>query len=146
MPNKSYNRGSQFERYVVEKLNNLGFFSMRSAGSHTICDVLSVGTTGRYPIVLMIQCKTSKVESIPDLKQLFKRYDRTIFADPKDGSRKTNIQILSEFKVSDVNTIKITLWKGKGRLNLYAYRYRSIDDSWIGSRIHSIEEYINQII
>jgi Holliday junction resolvase len=133
--NNSYKRGSNFERYVVEKLNKLPtFFSIRSAGSHTVCDVLSVGIglkTSNYPTVLFIQCKTSKVETIPDLKQLL------------NGE---NIKLLNKYPVSYYNTHKIVLWKGKGRNNLYAYRFMDIDKSWIGSKINSIEEYISSII
>jgi len=73
MPNKNYRRGYNFERKVRQYLETLGYFTMRSSGSHTPVDVIALPRCSRAPdkfegAPLLVQCKTdsalSKKESI----------------------------------------------------------------------------------
>ena len=53
MVNKLYQKGRNLEYDVIDRLRELGYYTMRSAGSHTIIDVL--GWLQGYR--LAIQCK-----------------------------------------------------------------------------------------
>lgn len=114
----NYQRGSEFERQVKKKLEAQGYYVMRSAGSHTVVDVLAI----KEDSILLIQCKTSNVETIPDLKQLFKSF--------KSNGDKTNIQLFEEMRVP---ALKLLLWKGKGRNNTYTFQWTGV--RWITSHI-----------
>lgn len=73
MPNKNYRRGYNFERKVRQYLDTLGYFTIRSSGSHTPVDVVAFPKNNILPdrfegFPLLIQCKTdgslSKKESL----------------------------------------------------------------------------------
>jgi len=51
----NYTRGAYFERSVMKQLTALGFYCVRSAGSHGVFDIIAL-LSGAMP--LMIQCKT----------------------------------------------------------------------------------------
>jgi hypothetical protein len=87
MPNKNYIRGANFERSILNKLKEIGYDGMRSAGSHSCADLI-VWTEyeeivhGRYPYddqswteprlsLYLIQCKHSLTRDA-SLETLFK--------------------------------------------------------------------------
>lgn len=50
-----YRKGASFENQVKDILNNDGWFAIRSAGSHSIIDVLALKVDEKW----LIQCRTS---------------------------------------------------------------------------------------
>lgn len=52
----NYTRGAYFERSVMKRLSALGFYCVRSAGSHGVFDIVALL---RDKTPLMIQCKTN---------------------------------------------------------------------------------------
>lgn len=68
MPNANYIRGAQFERTVLNKLKDIGYDGIRSAGSHTAVDV--VAWNKEYGDTYLIQCKHSIKKDI-DFNSLF---------------------------------------------------------------------------
>ncbi len=54
MPGR-YKKGANFERQVKDFLKEEGFLVVRSAGSHTISDLVAIKPG---PLVWLIQCKT----------------------------------------------------------------------------------------
>jgi len=61
LPNKKYQKGYRFENRVKKFYEGLGYFVVRSAGSHSPADLIAIKTKhnkGIYPFVLLIQCKT----------------------------------------------------------------------------------------
>ena len=135
MANNSYVRGSNFERQIQKKLEAQNYYVMRSAGSHTVVDVMAI----KADSILLIQCKTSNKETIPDLKQLLKSFETM----SNGVEAKTNIKLFEELKVpfvagivlEDMNfcpdgvteTKKRIIWKGVGRNNLREFE-------WTGTR------------
>ena len=57
MGNRNYKRGRAFEYYIVDVLRGLGCYAVRSAGSHSLFDV--IGVYGGQ--VFLIQCKTGRM-------------------------------------------------------------------------------------
>ena len=53
MGNSNYQSGTRYERKAMEKLEEAGYETMRTAGSHGIFDILAVG-----PSVRLIQHKS----------------------------------------------------------------------------------------
>lgn len=54
--NSNYVKGVAFERSIVKKLEAQGFYAVRSAGSHSMADVVGV----KNGLVKLIQAKTTK--------------------------------------------------------------------------------------
>ena len=65
MPNKRYESGVRFERRVMGDLAERGYYCLRSAGSHSMIDVVAIGQE-----VLLVQCKTDGVLSSKDKENL----------------------------------------------------------------------------
>lgn len=139
MPNRSYDRGSGWELTITKKLTALGFVCLRSAGSHSPIDVVAFDQKLSTPFreesydVLLIQCKSSLTEHIPNLKSLLAREqwknERQKYLDgfalTKDRFKiKSNVVLLEEMKVSPF-TGKMILWKGYGRQNYYCYTFKA---------------------
>jgi len=127
----NYQRGSNFERQIKDKLTKKGFYCMRSAGSHSVVDVCAISENQVY----LIQCKTSNTEKLPDVKQLLK--SEVLERDKKASlakslginvfdTVKSNVKILEEMKVPN-NTHKIILWKGVGRDNVLHFIWNGKD-------------------
>jgi Holliday junction resolvase len=53
--NRNYVSGARFERRVKEYYENMGYFVVRSAGSHSPVDLVAIKKNGS---ALFIQCKT----------------------------------------------------------------------------------------
>lgn len=51
-----YKKGRSFEYFIKEKLEKRGFYVIRSAGSHTLFDLIAISDTK----ILLIQCKKYK--------------------------------------------------------------------------------------
>lgn len=67
--NKQYRKGYIFEIKVKKHLEDLGILSFRSAGSHSVADIIAIGetipnvnklTSDKIVIVFLIQCKAGK--------------------------------------------------------------------------------------
>lgn len=103
MPNNNYTIGRQLEYAVQDKLEKRGFYCIRSAGSHTVVDITALDKDR----VLLIQCKSSSIEEIPQVKQLL-------------GGE--NVKLLEEMNYTFPH-VKYIVWKGKGRNNYWTFRY-----------------------
>jgi len=49
----NYERGRRFEYYIMQKLRKAGFYVIRSAGSHSLADLVALGSNS----VILVQCK-----------------------------------------------------------------------------------------
>ena len=52
----NYERGRRFEYSVMHRLQRAGFYVIRSAGSHSLADLVALGANG----VILIQCKKAR--------------------------------------------------------------------------------------
>lgn len=142
----NYERGYNFERQVKLKLEAKGFYVMRSAGSHTVIDLIAF----KEDEMLLIQLKSSSTQKEPDVKQLLKSYrpvtekdiekDVPIFIIENQDVVKTNVKLLEELKVplvceeslllppEPLPSRKIILFKGTGRNNIWQFEY--LRDKW----------------
>lgn len=66
----NYKRGVEKERLLQQELNSEGYIAVRSAGSHSVIDIIGVPLSKDKPI-LLIQCKRSKL-GISNLEVAFK--------------------------------------------------------------------------
>ena len=58
--NKNYQRGTRFERVIISSLEELGYATLRTAGSHGFADVVAVNDK----LVRFIQSKVTKEPKI----------------------------------------------------------------------------------
>lgn len=75
--NRNYVKGVKFEREVMSILSDQGYFCLRSAGSHSWCDVVAVNLNE----VKFIQCKTTKDKNVEGIvkKVLFELLDNKVY-------------------------------------------------------------------
>lgn len=151
MPNDNYKRGRNFEYYVLKKLQDKGFYAMRSAGSHTVIDLLAF----KEDEMLLLQLKSSSKDKEPDIKQLLK--PTVIVKENSIASiHQSNVKILEELKVPLIANEKvfyheapvpllpnkparkIILWKGTGRNNIYHFEY--LNNRWVNVLNHLFKE------
>lgn len=74
MATKSYEKGRNYEYYLMNKLEKAGFFVVRSAGSHGVFDLIAVDFNGT---VYGIQVKKNgylQKSDIEMMKQLYRSY------------------------------------------------------------------------
>lgn len=62
----NYSRGANFERRVQKYLEKAGYFVIRSAGSHSLIDLVAL----KGGEVQLIQCKTDGALSVAERQQL----------------------------------------------------------------------------
>ena len=62
----NYSRGADFERRVQKYFEKQGYFVIRSAGSHSLIDLVAL----KGGEVQLIQCKTDGVLSVAERQQL----------------------------------------------------------------------------
>ena len=55
MPNYNYNKGVRLEREEVNEARAKGWIAFRSAGSHSVVDVVKIDYKNK--ILLLVQCK-----------------------------------------------------------------------------------------
>ncbi|MCJ7572339.1 MAG: hypothetical protein MUO82_10785 [Candidatus Thermoplasmatota archaeon] len=61
MRNKNYEKGRKFEYEMKELYESLGCLVFRTAGSHSIADLIAIpNTILSFQKPILIQCKTSK--------------------------------------------------------------------------------------
>lgn len=136
MPNYNYNRGADLERKIKALYEKKNYFCIRTAGSHSVCDLIAFNENE----TVLIQCKSSRVEDLPDVKQLLKPTmwvkDKKVnaHADLREGHRlnfnkmevqkevPSNVKLLEELKVP-LTTKKLIVWKGTGTNNYYTFSY-----------------------
>jgi hypothetical protein len=127
----NYQKGAVFEHYVKKRLQKEGYYVMRSSGSHSTIDLCAVGKEN----VLLIQCKFSSVETIPDIKQLLSRVvvirseeslTSGMFIGVVDTFAKSNVKLLEEMDIPS-NASKIIIWKGVGRNNIFHFLWNGKD-------------------
>lgn len=150
MPNQNYDRGSKWEHQIIKAYEKQGFFCMRSAGSHTVVDVLAM-KKGAHEVHL-IQCKSSDHETLPDLHELLKPTEKKkerqqYYAAAKGEKRlpipretfevESNIKLLEDMYFATV-TYKRILWKGFGRKNWWLIEYQPSLKQWTCKRILQI--------
>lgn len=71
MANTNYQKGAQFEWKVKSHFEALGFFVIRSSGSHSILDLMGFkGFADGTLQVIAVQCKTDGVLSKADRLEL----------------------------------------------------------------------------
>lgn len=58
--NKNYQRGTRFERIIIQTVEKLGYSTLRTAGSHGFADVVAVNRN----LVRFIQSKVTKDKKI----------------------------------------------------------------------------------
>lgn len=58
--NKNYQRGTRFERIIIQTLEKLGYSTLRTAGSHGFADIVAVNCN----LVRFIQSKVTKDKKI----------------------------------------------------------------------------------
>jgi len=66
-----YRRGYVLEEFVMKQLEKEGYYTIRSAGSHRLCDVIAIPRAStEYEKPLCIQCKkTSKLNQLPRISK-----------------------------------------------------------------------------
>lgn len=129
----NYAAGADFERYVLDVLDKQGYYVARVAGSHTPCDVIAFNETA----LILIQCKSSRIDCVPDLKQLLARTEMKqskvntgIIKYKVKQLERSNVVLLEEMPTPYnlySQTVKLILWKGAGRDNYFNLR-------WSGTR------------
>ena len=62
----NYRRGADFERRVCKYFDKQGYFTIRSAGSHSIIDLVAI----KAGEVKLVQCKIDGVLSVAERQQL----------------------------------------------------------------------------
>lgn len=62
----NYSRGAKFERRVQDYFEKAGYFVIRSAGSHSLIDLVAL----KGGEVQLVQCKTDGVISVAERQQL----------------------------------------------------------------------------
>jgi hypothetical protein len=154
MPNARYNRGSGWELNITKRLTAFGFVCIRSAGSHSPIDVVAFdqglvpGSADSKYNVLLIQCKSSLNERIPDIKSLLAREqwkdERQKYLDGLALTKgrfkiKSNVVMLEEMIVSPF-TRKMILWKGYGKQNYYCFTFKA--GEWRGKKFREFSQII----
>lgn len=132
----NYNRGSAFERQLKKKYEAAGYSVHRMAGSHSPIDLIAISSEE----LMLIQCKSSTTELLPNVKQLLKTTSIDEVRTKVNGQwmkvkqeGKSNVKLLEEMQVPD-NTTKLIVWKGKGRENYYSFYWKSLSDTWKGKK------------
>ena len=97
MTNKNYISGRKFEYRVRDYFESIGYFVLRSAGSHTPVDLLAVNK--KCGMIYLIQCKhgTNKISKI-DIEKLFKiaqYFDASIAIVATTEKRKMKLSMIS---------------------------------------------------
>jgi Holliday junction resolvase len=80
MPNKNYISGANFERRVKKYLESKGYLVFRSAGSHSIADLIAINNRDwNESFSYLIQCKHHGKISKDDLKKADRLEDKFDF-------------------------------------------------------------------
>ena len=102
--NKQYRKGYIFELKVKKYFEDMGLLCFRSAGSHSIADIILIVDTNirpdtkRVPLVFLIQCKAGKgAISLAERKKLIatskKHMCNSVIATSEKGKIKFKIYI-----------------------------------------------------
>jgi Holliday junction resolvase len=100
MANKHYERGRRFEWLVKKDMEDQGWLSFRTAGSHGLFDIICICEEDHGACVRLIQCKTTDNEKTE--KSLLKEFINTLHFD--QGS---DIQQLLAVKVTGKSSYKL---------------------------------------
>lgn len=135
----NYSRGSEFERFLKKRYEAEGYSVHRMAGSHSPIDLIAISSDE----IILIQCKSSTVELLPDVKQLLKPTAMDEVRSKINGTWikvkqevKSNVKLLEELEVPQCTT-KLVIWKGKGKENYYTFQSTYIVKQYLpGNMIH----------
>ncbi len=72
MPNNNYKRGRAKEYRVKKKYEKCGYYVIRTAGSHGVCDLVAFGKAGN---VIPIQCKPKGGYLTPTEKRKIREFE-----------------------------------------------------------------------
>lgn len=99
MPNRNYNKGSNFERLTKAHLESEeGWFCVRSAGSHGQVDLLCINSQGKAKL---IQCKLHGMiskQAKSDLYSLAAKYNSKAFLARKVKGKLELVELLEGLK------------------------------------------------
>jgi hypothetical protein len=114
MPNKNYISGRNFEYRVRDYLQKEGHLVFRSAGSHSIADLIVIPKNHSFSLnkikPVLIQCKhgNSRFPTLDEFENLFRKYDiRFIVA----GIERRKIVFYEFINGSFITCRKETGWK-----------------------------------
>ena len=108
MSRSNYRRGYAFEVRVRKYLESLGFYVIRSAGSHGVADLIAF-KRGQNMKPLMIQCKTDghiSIEERRDLWAVAQECNCDALVASKDIHRQLKLAIMEN--PIDLGTMKVT--------------------------------------
>lgn len=121
----NYSRGTSFEHLLKKKYEAKGYSVHRMAGSHSPIDLIAFNENE----TVLIQCKSSSKEDLPNVKQLLKETEVKEVRTKQQGQWikvkeecKSNVKLLEELKVP-LTTKKLIVWKGTGTNNYWTFKY-----------------------
>jgi Holliday junction resolvase len=91
----NYSRGADFERRVQKYFEKAGFFTIRSAGSHSLIDLVAM----KGGEVQLIQCKTDGALLVAErqqLKELAKDTGCQVFLISRQGTKMISEEVKRE--------------------------------------------------
>ena len=97
-PNVRYVSGANFERRCRTKLQDAGYFCVRSAGSHSVADLVAINED----FVFLIQCKNNGKISKKERDKLINTADKCL-AEPMLALKNKSKRV--EFRYADTNEI-----------------------------------------
>lgn len=133
MPNYNYNRGADLERKIKALYEKKDYFCIRTAGSHSVCDLIAFNENE----TVLIQCKSSSKEDLPNVKQLLKETEIKEVRTKQQGQWikvkeecKSNVKLMEELKVPPYTTKRFIIWKGIGTNNYYVFTWMPLTKQW----------------
>lgn len=126
----NYGRGTKFEHMLKRKYESMGYSVHRMAGSHSPIDLIAINGED----LILIQCKSSSIEELPNVKDLLKPVTLKEVRTKQQGQwikvqeeQPSNVKLLEDMNVP-LGTFKYIIWKGKGLSNYYTFQWQGIWD------------------
>lgn len=129
----NYSRGTAFEHTLKKKYEAKGYSVHRMAGSHSPIDLIAFNENE----TVLIQCKSSSKEDLPNVKQLLKETEIKEVRTKQQGQWikvkeecKSNVKLMEELKVPPYTTKRFIIWKGIGTNNYYVFTWMPLTKQW----------------
>lgn len=93
----NYKRGARIERKIIDLYKKEGYWSIRTAGSHGVFDVIS----GNKNVIILTQCKTQKSSPksiIAEYNKYKSETDKIALTDAPDGVIVKELIVNTDFK------------------------------------------------